>query len=31
LDSPGFCTVNNGICDAQFSALEVRQQYPSLL
>src|SRR5262245_10977900 len=28
LASPGSCTFNNGICQAQFSALGVRQQYP---
>ena len=27
LDSPDSCTFNNGICEAQFSALGVRQQY----
>jgi hypothetical protein len=31
LDSPGSYTFNNSICEAQFSALGVRQQYPSVL
>ena len=28
LDSPGSWAFNDGICEAQFSALGVRQQYP---
>src|SRR5262245_13227715 len=31
LDSPGSCAFNNGICEAQCSALGVRQQYPVVI